>query len=74
MASLRKRHECVDGRIGYEPTPEQIRQMCFEIQSGWDACEERKRAGRPKQEMTVPRVSCRCDEALDGGGGFMGDD
>lgn len=41
-----------DSKPSYVPTPDEIRNACFEIQYGWTKCEERmRRLGRGKTEL-----------------------
>lgn len=39
-----------------DPTPEEIRRACLEIQAGWTEAEERKRRAVPSLSPDVPEV------------------
>jgi hypothetical protein len=43
-------------RPNYEPTPEEIRAMCLEIQAEWSPREERQRRAVPSLAPEVPEV------------------
>ncbi len=43
----------------YEPTPEQIRQACLEIQSEWTPAERRRRANQLSERMLQRQVAPR---------------
>lgn len=49
---------CFESNMAYEPTPEEIRQRCLEIQETWTEAERLKRAGTSKpQEWQAPWLS-----------------
>jgi len=41
----------------YEPTPEEIKLKCREIQEGWNARQEFSRAGKPNRSWMAPIVN-----------------
>lgn len=45
-------------RLGIDPTPEQIRAKCEEIQARWSPYERKRRAGLPYKRVfyTIPEV------------------
>jgi hypothetical protein len=43
----------------YEPTPEQIREACMEIQAEWTPAERRRRANQRSERMMQRYVSSR---------------
>jgi len=53
---LRLVDSTADGRLDHDPTPEQIRILCWQIQEGWDQTTRRVRAGVPN-EVSVARLA-----------------
>ena len=40
-----------------DPTPNEIRQRCMEVQDTWKPSQEWARAGRPNRDWTAPKTT-----------------